>query len=178
MSVNDDLPWIPPALNLIRSSLDNDLPLLGHCLGGQLMAKAMGATIGANLVPEYGWLPVQAVNNDIAAKWFDSSIQEFVAFHWHGETFEIPNDATHVLASPHCMNQGFVIGKSLALQCHIEMTPELVKDWVSRANDETLSPSPSIQSRNEILKDLDHKIGTMQKVADKIYDKWMEGINS
>ena len=176
MSVNDDLPWISPALGLIRKALAADLPLLGHCLGGQLIARAMGAKVGPNPVPEYGWLPVQVVNNDVAARWFDGVNREFIAFHWHGETFDIPEGATHVLASPHCINQGFVLGNSFALQCHIEMTPELVNDWVSRADDVTLSPSPSVQGRNEILNDLDHKVDAMQTIADKIYTRWLERI--
>lgn len=178
MSVNDDLPWIPPALGLILKALAAGLPLLGHCLGGQLIAKALGAKVGPNPVPEYGWLPVQVANNDVAARWFDGVNREFIAFHWHGETFDIPEGATHVLASPHCLNQGFVFGNALALQCHIEMTPELVNDWVSRADDVTLSPSPSVQGRNEILNDLNQKVDAMQKVADKIYDRWLERIKS
>ncbi len=177
MSVNDDLPWIPPALNLIRKALDSDLPVLGHCLGGQLMAKALGASIGPNNVPEYGWLPVQVVDNDVANQWFSKTGQEFEAFHWHGETFDIPEGATRVLSNAHCHNQAFVISKSLAMQCHIEMTPDLVKDWVNRADDKTLSPSPSIQSRDDILDKLDQKIGVMQNVADKIYDRWLQGID-
>ncbi len=176
MSVNDDLPWIEPALNLIRSAFDSDVPVLGHCLGGQLIAMALGATIRVNPVPEYGWLPVRVSDNATARGWFGDAEKEFDAFHWHGETFALPDGATHVLDSAHCHNQAFVIGNSLAMQCHIEMTPELVQDWVARTSGDTLSPSPSIQSRHDILDKLDNKITTMQSHADTVYQRWIEGL--
>jgi GMP synthase-like glutamine amidotransferase len=176
MSVNDDLLWIEPALNVIRSAFDSNIPVLGHCLGGQLMAKALGATIGANPVPEYGWLPVQVDNNDTARGWFKGMANEFDAFHWHGETFALPDGATLVLGSKHCANQAFVYGNSLAMQCHIEMTPELVQDWVGRASDDTLSPSPSIQSRQEILANLNEKIAALQSHANTVYQRWIQGL--
>ena len=173
MSVNDDLPWIPSALTLIRQALDRDLLLLGHCLGGQLIAKAMGASVHANPVPEYGWLPVSVSDNDPARQWFPSLPHEFTAFHWHGETFDLPNGATHVWASEHCRNQAFVYGNALAMQCHVEMTADLVRDWVDGTDDGTLSASPSIQTREAILADLEQNILKMQSIADNIYDSWL-----
>jgi len=175
MSANDNLPWIEPTLDLIRSAFDNDLPMLGHCLGGQLMAKALGATIRANPVPEYGWLPVQVSDNTIARDWFGDTRTEFDGFHWHGETFDLPDGATHVLGSTFCRNQAFVYGSSLAMQCHIEMTPDLVRDWVTRAGDNTLLPAASVQSRDEILEDLDNKIALLQSNADIVYKHWLKG---
>lgn len=176
MSVNDELPWIEPALNLIRLAFDSDVPVLGHCLGGQLMAKALGAPITANPVAEYGWLPVRISDNVTARDWFGDAVNEFAAFHWHGETFALPDGATHVLDSAHCRNQAFVIGNSLAMQCHIEMTPELVQDWVGRASDDMLLSSPSIQSRHDILDKLDSKITAMLSHADIVYQHWIKGL--
>lgn len=176
MSVNDDLPWIGPALNLIRSAFDSDVAVLGHCLGGQLIARALGATIRVNPVPEYGWLPVRVSDNATARDWFGNTTKQLDAFHWHGETFALPVGTTHVLDSANCRNQAFVIGNSLAMQCHIEMTPELVQDWVARTSDDTLSPSPSIQSRHDILDKLGDKITTLQSHADTVYQRWIEGL--
>lgn len=176
MSVNDDLPWIEQEIKLIRQALEQDLPMLGHCLGGQLMAKAMGATISANTVAEYGWLPVEVMDNNIARDWFADIAPRFDAFHWHGETFDLPTGTGHVLASEHCRNQGFVMGKSLALQCHIEMTRELVEDWVSHTDDATLTPTPSIQNRQQMLNGLDDKIAHMQASADILYSRWLTGL--
>lgn len=176
MSVNDNLPWIKPVLNLIRSAFDSDIPMLGHCLGGQLMARALGATIRANPVSEYGWLPVRVSNNATARDWFGNTETEFDAFHWHGETFDLPEGATHVLGNAFCRNQAFVYGHSLAMQCHIEMTADMVRDWVSRADDNTLSPAASIQSAHDILDDLDNKIALLQSNANVAYKHWLKGL--
>ncbi|KPK12091.1 MAG: glutamine amidotransferase [Acidithiobacillales bacterium SG8_45] len=173
MSVNDDLPWIPPALALVQQALDRDLPVLGHCLGGQLIARAMGASVHANPVPEYGWLPIEVADNSLARQWFPTLTHGFTAFHWHGETFDLPDGATHVWSSDHCRNQAFVVGNTLAMQCHVEMTPKLVQDWVDRADDDTLSTSPSVQNRDTILSGLDQKISEMQSTADDVYGQWL-----
>jgi len=177
MSVNDSLPWIEPALGLIKTAFDQDIPMLGHCLGGQLMAKALGATIHANPVAEYGWLPVSVSANAPAQDWFSGLTREFDAFHWHGETFDLPDGATHVLGSKHCRNQAFVYGNSIAMQCHIEMTADLVRDWVDRTSDEILVPSASIQSRRDMLENLDDKIAALQSSADFVYRRWLQGLS-
>jgi GMP synthase-like glutamine amidotransferase len=176
MSVNDDLPWIAPALNLIRDALTNDIPVLGHCLGGQLIARAAGAAVSRNPVPEYGWLPVMRADNDGARDWLGALPERFDAFHWHGETFAIPADGTLVLSSEHCRNQAFVIGTSLALQCHVEMTTALVRDWVARADPDTLTPAPSIQSADTILDDLHRRVAELQSLADALYERWAQGL--
>ncbi|MFV1997140.1 MAG: type 1 glutamine amidotransferase [Acidiferrobacterales bacterium] len=176
MSATDNLPWIEPTLDLIRLAFDSDLPMLGHCLGGQLMAKALGATIRTNPVPEYGWLPVRVSDNTTARDWFGEARTDFDGFHWHGETFDLPEGATHVLGSTFCRNQAFVYGSSLAMQCHIEMTADLVLDWVNRADDDTLLPAASIQSAHDILDDLDNKITLLQSNADTVYARWLGGL--
>ena len=95
MSVNDDLPWIPPVLDLIRAAVQDDIPVIGHCLGGQLMAKALGGVVGKNPIKEIGWGRVAAVAPD-AAHWLGDTTG-FDAFHWHGETFSIPEGAKRIL---------------------------------------------------------------------------------
>ncbi|MBI5612474.1 MAG: type 1 glutamine amidotransferase, partial [Gammaproteobacteria bacterium] len=137
MSVNDDLPWIPPVLALIRQAVAADRPVLGHCLGGQLISKALGGAVTRNPVKEIGWLPVSRVNGPLAADWLDDLPAEFEVFHWHGETFSIPPGATRILTSRDCANQAFVIGKTLAFQCHVEMTSAMVREWARLGAAET-----------------------------------------
>ncbi|MCX8018557.1 MAG: type 1 glutamine amidotransferase, partial [Rhodocyclaceae bacterium] len=115
MSVNDDLAWIPPVLALIRAAVAADIPVIGHCLGGQLMSKALGGVVTKNPVKEIGWGRVETVD-PAAADWL-GPICEFEAFHWHGETFSLPAGATRILKSAHCENQAFVMGPHLGLQC-------------------------------------------------------------
>jgi GMP synthase-like glutamine amidotransferase len=126
MSVNDDLPWIAASLDLIRQAVDRDIPVLGHCLGGQLIAKALGGTVSRNPVKEIGWHSVSVADLPEARAWF-GNIRQFSAYHWHGETFSLPDGATHLLSSQHCRNQAFAIGKHLALQCHVEMTEPMIQ---------------------------------------------------
>jgi GMP synthase-like glutamine amidotransferase len=171
MSVNDELPWIAPAMSLIQTAIKQHIPLLGHCLGGQLIARALGAPVRPNPVPEYGWLPVRVSDNTEAKQWFAGVDEEFMAFHWHGETFDLPNGATHVLASEACHNQAFVIDNTLAMQCHIEMTPALLKEWIARADDTALTATG--QSKQAILSDLDSRITSLQDHAERIYSHWL-----
>ena len=99
MSVNDDLPWIAPTLALIRQAVVNDIPVLGHCLGAQLMSKALGGKVSRSLVKEIGWGEVSVADNPSAHKWF-GELSKFEAFHWHGETFTLPAGATCLLFQP------------------------------------------------------------------------------
>ena len=176
MSVNDDLPWIPPVLALIRDAVTRDLPLLGHCLGGQLISRALGATVSRTPAKEIGWGEVQISDNNNAHSWF-GAVRSFTAFHWHGETFTLPQDATHLLSSAHCANQAYSIGKHLALQCHVEMTAEMIAAWCAVGTDEiAASNSPSVQSVSEIQQQMKDKLPQLNSVADQLYSHWIKGL--
>ena len=116
MSVNDHLAWLPPALALIREAVARDVPVLGHCLGGQLMSKALGGRVSRNPVREIGWGEVRVEDQAAAQEWFGTAAHPFLTFHWHGETFSVPEDATRVLSSPWCENQAFVLGPQRGLE--------------------------------------------------------------
>jgi GMP synthase-like glutamine amidotransferase len=173
MSVNDDLPWIALALELIRDAVRRDVPLLGHCLGAQLVAKAFGATVGATPTKEIGWGRVDVADNAVAREWF-GELQSFEAFHWHGETFTIPPGATRVLGNALCANQGFALGKHFGLQCHVEMTGELVHSWCGLGRDEieASASSPGVQRAEEMRRDLERRIEALHAVADLVYGRW------
>src|SRR3954469_12381929 len=99
MSVNDDIPWIAPVLKLIRDSVAIDVPVLGHCLGGQLISKALGGTVSRNPVKEIGWGDVAVVETPDAREWFGHAALVFTSFRWHGETFTLPMGAARVLTN-------------------------------------------------------------------------------
>jgi len=177
MSVNDDLPWIPPVLELIRSAVARDMPVLGHCLGGQLMSKALGGTVSRAPAKEIGWGEVQVQGEANASDWFGPGLTAFVTFHWHGETFTLPRGATRVLSSPWCENQGFALGPHLGLQCHIEMTQEMVHTWCATGQREIeRSRSPAVQAVADILIDLEARVAALNAVADRVYRRWIEGL--
>lgn len=177
MSVNDDLPWIPPLLRLIRESIDKDIPVLGHCLGAQLISKALGGVVSKNTVKEIGWGQVQVLDNLQAKAWF-GDLLSFKSFHWHGETFTLPQGATHILASEYCANQAYVMGKHIGLQCHIEMVPEMVKVWCQIGADEFIASatSPAVQTAETMQQTLMADCAALNAVADRIYTRWVQGL--
>ena len=177
MSVNDDLPWMGQLQTLIRNAVAADIPVLGHCLGGQLVSKALGAEVRRNAVKEIGWGAVQVHNAVEAQRWF-SEREAFDVFHWHGETFDLPAGAVHLLSSEHCRHQAYALGKHLALQCHIEMTAEMVRDWCEAGAIEIMDAAQhaSVQPAAEIQRDLSQRVKDLQTVADHVYAHWVQGL--
>jgi len=179
MSVNDDLPWIPPVLALIRDAVAGDIPVLGHCLGGQLISRALGGTVSRNPVKEIGWGEVTVADNDSARSWF-GEVRHFNAFHWHGETFSLPRDATHLLSSAYCANQAWAIGKHLALQCHVEMTDAMIVSWCEIGADEILAgkDSPAVQSADEMQRRMAGELPRLRDIAGQLYARWVAGLRN
>lgn len=174
MSVNDPLPWIAGELALIRKARDARLPVLGHCLGGQLIAKALGAQVTRNPVKEIGWLPVRAESHAAACGWLGGLGSEFEVFHWHGETFGLPEGAQRILSSAACANQGFVIGNLLALQCHIEMTADMVRAWAREGAAETAAArGPTVQDEVAMTADLEARVRALHGIARPLYSRWV-----
>ena len=177
MSVDDDLPWIRQELELIREAVAKNVPVLGHCLGGQLISKALGAVVSKNKVKEIGWGRVQVADNKTARSWF-GDIKTFDAFHWHGETFALPEGAIHLLSSEHCVNQGYAIGKHLALQCHVEMMPEMISSWCAVGADEIASAldSPAVQTPDEVQRLMKDRVPQLHEAAEQLYTQWLAGL--
>lgn len=173
MSVNDELPWIKQELTLIRQAAREKMPVLGHCLGGQLICKALGGKVTANPVKEIGWHNVQCLQNTESEKWLANLPEEFVAFHWHGETFSIPEGATAILKSELCDHQAFTMDNILALQCHVEMTAEMVTEWAREYAHELEIQSPGVQSAESMNRDLEQNVRELNSVADQLYSRWL-----
>ena len=138
MSANDDLPFIHREIEYIHSAVQSHKPVLGICLGAQLMAKALGSEVYPNGKKEIGWEPVTftaAATNDTLFHDCDSE----VIFHWHGETSDLPQGAELLASSADCRNQAFRFGDRLyALQFHLEVTPEMITQWCQE--DEACGP--------------------------------------
>jgi GMP synthase-like glutamine amidotransferase len=176
MSVNDPLPWIESGLQLIRAARAVDLPVLGHCLGGQLISKALGGVVTKNPVREIGWHRVIRAGTAVARNWLGDLPDEITLFHWHGETFSIPHGAELLLENRHCAHQAFAIGNTLALQCHVEMTAAMVREWSELYRDEIAAPGGAVQSATEMTRDLEARIRAAQLVADALYSRWLEPV--
>ncbi len=169
MSVNDALPWIEPLCALVRDAVASEVPVLGHCLGGQLLAKALGARVGRARASEIGWIDVEVEQPD----WFGGRAA-FTTFQWHHESFELPSGATRVLTNAFNANQAFVIDdRHLGFQCHVEMTPALVRTWCETgARELPAQSSGGVQSAADILRDLEERTRALQQVADSVYARW------
>jgi GMP synthase-like glutamine amidotransferase len=173
MSVNDDLPWIAPALELIRDAVRKGVPVLGHCLGGQLMSKAFGGDVTRNPVKEIGWGEIRVTDNAVARAWL-GDLEAFMSFHWHGETFSIPPGATRILENQHCLNQAFALGVHLGMQCHVEMTAELIQAWLQSGEEEIAEAagSPGVQRAQDIDLNLERRLEALHAIADRLYERW------
>jgi len=151
MSVNDtaEFPWLVEEKAFIREVIASGRPVLGVCLGAQLIASALGARVYQNGEKEIGWHPIQGTApSDAAFFGFPLSAQ---VFHWHGETFDLPSDAMRLASSEACENQAFQIGSSvIGLQFHLETTPSSARSIVANCRDE-LVPSRYVQTEDTIL---------------------------
>jgi len=176
MSVNDPLPWIEQELALIRMAQDRGLPVLGHCLGGQLISRALGGTVTTNPVKEIGWYPVCNAGTTAAADWLHGIPGEPTLFHWHGETFSIPAGAELILENDNCAHQAFTLGNTLALQCHVEMTAPMVSEWAALYKDELQEVTATVQSQAQITAELTTRISAAQQVADRLYQRWLTAV--
>jgi GMP synthase-like glutamine amidotransferase len=176
MSVNDDLPWIHAALRLIRAAVDAGVPVLGHCLGAQLMSKALGGVVGPNPSKEIGWGRVDVADSRPARAWFGDT-RGFLAFHWHGETYSLPPGADCIASSPNCRNQAFVLGPHLGLQCHVEMTPEMIRAWCESGRDELRRCAcPTVQNARDMQSHLQPRVAVLNAVAARLYERWIVGL--
>jgi GMP synthase-like glutamine amidotransferase len=177
MSVNDSLPWVEAECRLIRAASRGGVPMLGHCLGGQLISKALGGTVGLNPVKEIGWFPVETVQTPETADWLRDIPARFMSFHWHGETFSLPPGASRLLRNDQCENQGFVHGNTLALQCHVEMTAEMVREWALVHREEVERGGEFVQSAEAMSDQVDAQVAASQGVADILYERWLDRVS-
>ncbi|MEH6528740.1 MAG: type 1 glutamine amidotransferase [Porticoccus sp.] len=159
-------PWLNNEKVFIQQAIDEKKIVLGICLGAQLIASVLGVTISKNTHKEIGWFPIQ-ISEDLKATSLGAALpHEFEVFHWHGDTFSIPDNAISLASSEACRNQGFMIdNRILGLQFHLETTPESALDLTIHCKDE-LNNDPYVQSAEDMLSKPERfeKINTMMKV--------------
>jgi GMP synthase-like glutamine amidotransferase len=150
MSVNDEMkfPWLHSEKDFIRYAHERGIPMIGICLGAQLIAGAFGARVYGNTHKEIGWFPVTSVPSKENTFRFP---ERFPAFHWHGETFDLPEGSVHLARSAGCNHQAFQIGNNvIGVQFHLETTPDSARRLVENCRDE-LRVGRYIQSEKQIL---------------------------
>lgn len=150
MSVNDEaeLPWLVPEKAFLREAMRRGVPLLGICLGAQLIASALGARVYPNRQKEIGWFELEGIPGDPDDFRFPD---RFTALHWHGETFDIPPGARRLAGSVACRNQAFQCGERvIGLQFHLEATQDGLRQLVDNCRHE-LTPALFVQTEAAIL---------------------------
>ncbi len=179
MSVNDPLPWIEPVCALVRDAVARGVPVIGHCLGGQLMSRSLGGRVIRNAVKEIGWSTIEAQPIPVASEWLGAfSGSPMTVFQWHGETFSIPEGATLLAGNAFCAHQMFVMGPHFGMQCHIEMTPAMISDWCGHWEDETLNETAraAIQTPALIHRQIPDALSALRQLAEQVYGRWILGL--
>lgn len=154
---------------LIKDALAKKIPMIGVCLGAQLMAKAAGAKVFKGMKKEIGWYPLHLTEDAGTDRAFKNLHKEIEVFQWHGDTFEIPNGAAHLASSDLFQNQAFRINENAyAFQFHIEVTEGIIREWVAINESELKGVSDYIDSK-KILGESKQKAGELRRSADLIY---------
>lgn len=176
MSVHDEHihPWLAEEKQFIRKVIDDGKPVLGICLGAQLVAEVLGATISQNEHREIGWFPItreaEPEASPVAAVFPDMAN----VFHWHGDTFSLPDGAIRLASSEACENQGFIWnGRVVALQFHLESTQASTENLIAHCIDE-LDGSTWVQQPSRIMQ-LPHRFRAINLMMNRVLDA-MEGL--
>ncbi len=175
MSANDALPSLRRAEALILDAMAHDLPVIGHCLGGQLMARALGAAVTKSPAPEIGWQPLQVADDEVARAWFGATGPCHV-FQWHEEAFGLPAGAVPLAGSEACPHQAFAIGRHLAMQFHLEVDEEKLRRWSALDTPAYRAQQRrhrSVQSGADMRAAMAMWLPAQQRLADHVYAYWL-----
>jgi GMP synthase-like glutamine amidotransferase len=182
MGANDELPWTQPVLSLMRDAVHRRVPVIGHCLGGQLLSRALGGCVSRNPVKEIGWVRIDAEGTPAAREWLGDGAGTLESFQWHEDTFTLPPGSERILRGSTCENQAYVVdGLHLGMQCHVEMDTSLIDTWCRTGAGEireSLGTSPAVQDTSTILALAQRNLAGLSATADRLYSRWIQGLRS
>jgi GMP synthase-like glutamine amidotransferase len=167
-SANDNLSYLQAEQRLIKKTVDDNIPLLGICLGSQLIAKTFGGKVYPGPQKEIGFYHDLRVDND--SKLFSGFTNPFTVFHWHGDTFDLPEKAIRLAHSENYQNQAFQIGSAVGLQFHMEVNEEMINLWLDKIQ-EKLEQIPYIDPK-QIRSDMDENISIVKNNMDNFYNNF------
>jgi GMP synthase (glutamine-hydrolysing) len=167
-------PFLTPELRLIERRLTQDQPLLGICLGSQLMASALGSRVYPGGTKEIGWGHLQLTDAGMASCLAPLADPDAMVLHWHGDTFDLPDGATRLASSPLYENQAFAYGRNaLALQFHIEADPARLEEWYVGHTAELGAAGISVKALRAATAQVASRVGVQ---AERIFDRWLRDI--
>jgi GMP synthase-like glutamine amidotransferase len=144
-------PWLVTEKAFLLETIAAQKPVVGVCLGAQLIAEVLGGRVFRNLYKEIGWFHIHLTDEGSRSPLCDAVPQQLEVFHWHGDTFDLPPGAVHLARSNGCAHQAFLYqGRVLGLQFHLESTPDSVRQIVTAGADE-LESARYVQSAERIL---------------------------
>jgi len=164
-----EYPFLRDDDRLTKEALKKKKPVLGICLGAQLMAKALGASVYKAQEKEIGWYKLRLTKEGKKDRIFRGFEKEFMVFQWHGDTFDIPEGAVHLASSDVVPNQAFRFNNSYALQFHLEVTAEMIRDWLKEYDEEIKSLRGKID-QEKILSDTDKQVKNLNELAARFID--------
>ena len=167
-SANDDLPYLLNEQKLIKNSVDNEIPVLGICLGSQLIAKTFGAKVYKGPIKEIGFYNDLKFSNN--SKLFDGFTNPFSVFHWHGDTFDLPEGASRLALSKSYENQALQYKCAIGLQFHLEVNEQMVNLWLDKS-EEKLQQISYIDPQ-KIRLDVDDNISTVKSNMRTFYNNF------
>ena len=160
-------PFLAKEVDLIGKMIQDEKPVLGICLGSQLIAKALGSRVYPNKSREVGWHPLELTMAGILDPLFKNFPNNTDVFHWHGDTFDLPKGAVHLASTEKCRNQAFLWGKNVyALQFHLEVTPKMVLEWVEADEAYILGAK---ESPDDILEKTREAHSRLQPIAKNLF---------
>ena len=172
ISVNDDLPSLRQSETLIREARDAGKPVIGHCLGGQLIASAIGARVAVADSPEIGWAKIKLSDGPEARSWFgEFTGTERDALQWHYDAFSLPEGATLLASNDVCAVQAFAVHNMLAMQFHIEIDRNKLASWARNGKEEltALVGQPHVQQARTIAAEIPKRMAASHALAGRIY---------
>lgn len=177
MSVHDQhlYPWLGQEKRFLEGALRRSIPILGICLGAQLLATVLGARVYGNRHKEIGWFHIEKTEEAGNSRYLSTFPASLPVFHWHGETFDLPAGAVHLARSAACEHQAFSYGDSLlALQFHLETTPQGITELLTHCREDLVAPGPYVQPAATMLEnpllfaEINSRMqGILQQLAEK-----------
>jgi GMP synthase-like glutamine amidotransferase len=184
------LTWLQDEIDFVRRVIDSGLPVLGHGFGGEVVAAALDSAVVRNPVKQIGWFTVKTIHSEESKAWLEDVPDSFELFKWHTQAFEIPMDAIRLFHSDWTPTEAFAAGNVLVFLGHLELTAQMINEWLDKYDDEVAHPKEDprthgklilnwdaiIEGPEMICSNLDERLTTLHRVADKLYGRWAERI--
>lgn len=163
-------------IELVRAARTEGIPIIGHCLGGQLISKALGGEVTKQNQDEFGWSTIFANDNLTSRDWLANMPDKLFVMQWHSDAFTVPPDAYRILSGEFCSNQAFVLENILAMQFHVEIGSEMIDHWAMDLVEKHPPVSVSVQSAEQILSEKAFNFEISRKLANRLYSKWVQNL--